>query len=305
MVNIELKIPENWFCAEVRDNHFISREKKEIWAIQLDMLYQVQRICEKYNIRWFADGGTLLGAIRHGGFIPWDDDIDIAMLPEDYDKFNKVAMRELKYPYFLQTDWTDDVYYCHTKLRRTDTTAILSKDASAKFEFNQGIFIDIFPMDFVPTNDEMSYRRFVDQLWMMKNEMLISRSRWWLYERSNHECYKHANDLRSQFEQLRRKYFGKGTTTVANLSLPSLSNDIRKELSEYSDTIYMRFEMLKIPVPSGWHEILTRQYGEYMKPKKGSSKHGDILFDAGVSFLDSPILGLQIEPKYDKPDDMD
>jgi lipopolysaccharide cholinephosphotransferase len=253
------------------------------------MLYVVQEICKKHNIHYWVDGGTLLGAIRHNGFIPWDDDIDIMMLPEDYDRFIKIAKYELDEPYFLQTDWTDNVYFCHAKIRRSDTTAILAKDVPAKFQFNQGVFIDIFPMDFVPSDNENEYRQYVDHMWMIKNEMLLSRSRNWLYERDNEECKAHTNFLRDMFDSLRRKYLNK-TDTVANLSLPTLKKDIRKKLSEFDDTLYVPFEMLVVPIPSGWDSILRRLYGDYMTPVQGGSNHGDILFDTHVSYKDTTIL---------------
>lgn len=289
MLDLKLDIPQEWFNAEVRGDYFVNREKKEIWAYQLDMLYVVQEICKKHNIQYWVDGGTLLGAIRHNGFIPWDDDIDIMMLPEDYDRFLKVAENELDEPYFLQTDWNDNVYFCHAKIRRSDTTAILAKDVPAKFDFNQGIFIDIFPMDFVPSDNEDEYRRYVDHMWMIKNEMLLSRSRNWLYERGNEACKSHTDFLRDMFDSLRRKYFNK-TTTVANLSLPTLKKNIRKELSEFEGTLYVPFEMLIVPIPSGWDSILKRLYGDYMTPVQGGSNHGDVLFDTHVSYKDTSIL---------------
>lgn len=289
MLDLKLNIPEDWFSAEIKGGFLISREKKEIWAYQLDMLYVVQEICKKHNIPYWADGGTLLGAVRHSGFIPWDDDIDIMMLRADYDRFLEVAKEELSEPYFLQTDWTDSAFFCHTKIRRSDTTAVLAKDILANFDFNQGIFIDIFPMDFVPSDNEEEYRKFVDHLWMLKNEMLISRSRYWLYERDNEECRIHADIMRDKFEVLRRKYFN-NTTTVANLSLPNLKKDIRKELSEFEDTLFAQFEMLTVPIPSGWDSILQRLYGDYMTPVPGGSNHGDILFDTHVSYKDTAIL---------------
>ena len=85
----------SYFENEVRENFFIPGMVKRSWAYQMDVLEKVVEICKKYNIRWFADYGTLMGAARHGGFIPWDDDLDICMFRNDYEKFNKVAAEEL------------------------------------------------------------------------------------------------------------------------------------------------------------------------------------------------------------------
>lgn len=289
MVKLELNIPKNWFNAEIRDGYFVSRETKEMWAIQLDMLYKVQQICQKHNIKYWADGGTLLGAIRHNGYIPWDDDIDIAMLREDYDRFIEVAKEELHDPYFLQTDWNDEVYFCHAKIRRSDTTCILAKDVPANFNFNQGIFIDIFPLDKVPT-DEEEYKRYVEHLWMIKNEILFSRSRWWVYERGNYDLYMKCKNDRDSFDRLRKIYNNTDTPMIANLSLPSVNNEIRKELRDYNKTLYTQFEMLTIPIPYLYDNALTRQYGDYLTPVQNKTNHGTLLYDVGISYKETSIL---------------
>lgn len=289
MIDIELKLPNNWLRSEIRGDEFISSWTKEIWAIELDMLYKFMNICNKHNLKWWVDGGTLLGAVRHKGFIPWDDDIDVFMLREDYDKFIDIAKTEITGNYFLQTDWTDDTWFCHAKMRRTDTTAILDKDLSAKFNFNQGIFIDIFPFDNVPDN-EIEYNFFMNELYLIKTEMLSLRSRWWLYERNNEELYKRCLDLRDEYESKRRKYNNIKYSYVANLGLPSIIPDVRKKISELNAYIYMPFEMLTVPVPGGYDSILKRLYGDYMEPVKGTSNHGIILFDPQISYKDTPMM---------------
>ena len=272
MVNIELQLPNDWFKSEIINNHYVSREKKEIWAIELDMLYKVQQICDKYNIKYWVDGGTLLGAVRHKGFIPWDDDIDIMMLRDDYDKFIKVAQTELSDPYFLQTDWTDNVFYCHAKIRRSDTTCVLEKDLSAKFEFNQGIFIDIFPFDNVPT-DEKEYNEFISYLNLIKTEILTLRTRWWMYERQNEKLLKRCQQLRDEYEKVRKKYNNKNEKFIANLGLPTFSQDIRKERKCFDMSIKADFATLKVPIPLDFQTILSRLYGDYMTPVHGKSNH--------------------------------
>lgn len=289
MIDIELKLPNNWLRSEIRGDEFISSWTKEIWAIELDMLYKFMNICNKHNLKWWVDGGTLLGTVRHKGFIPWDDDIDVFMMREDYDKFVDIAKTEITGNYFLQTDWTDETWFCHAKMRRTDTTAVLDKDLSVKFDFNQGIFIDIFPFDNVPDN-EHEYNFFMNELYLIKTEMLSLRSRWWLYERNNEELYKRCLDLRDEYDIKRRKYNNIKCSHVANLGLPSLTPDVRKKVSELNAYIYMPFEMLTVPVPGGYDSILKRLYGNYMEPVKGTSNHGIILFDPQISYKDSPMI---------------
>ena len=114
--------------------------------IEKDMLVIFIQICKKYDMRYFLAGGSCLGAVRHRGFIPWDDDIDVVMPREDYEKFLKVARNELPENIFLQTGKTDNDFPMNfAKLRNSDTTFI---ETSVKnFKINHGVFIDIFPLD--------------------------------------------------------------------------------------------------------------------------------------------------------------
>ena len=85
----------------MRSGFLVKSDRKKLWNAELEIYNEFRRICEKYNLRFFAGHGTLLGAVRHGGFIPWDDDMDFAMFRPDYEKFKEVARKEIQYPYFL------------------------------------------------------------------------------------------------------------------------------------------------------------------------------------------------------------
>ena len=142
MVELNIKLPESFFLEEERDGYLVSAEMKSLWAVQLDLLYELDRVCRKHGIKYILDFGTLLGAIRHKGYIPWDDDIDVSMLREDYDKLLSVASQEFKEPYFLQTEYSDPgSLRPNAQLRNSRTCGILKMDLVPLHGYNQGIFI--------------------------------------------------------------------------------------------------------------------------------------------------------------------
>ena len=91
MVKLEIELPEGFLDEEIRCGYTVTAKAKRAWAVQMDLLHKLDEVCKKYNLRYFADSGTLLGAARDKGYIPWDDDIDIVMLREDYEKLRDVA----------------------------------------------------------------------------------------------------------------------------------------------------------------------------------------------------------------------
>lgn len=125
---------------------------KELQKVELEILLEVDRICKKHGIVYFLDSGTALGAIRHNGFIPWDDDIDIGMMRSDYDLFLKIAGSELeKEGFFLQTLETDNGCPClFAKVRKKDTLFLENNKKGMNMEM--GIYIDVFPFDFIHTD---------------------------------------------------------------------------------------------------------------------------------------------------------
>lgn len=120
---------------------------RKLQLVELEILEEVVRVCQKYNITYQLFSGTLLGAIRHKGFIPWNDDIDIVLLREDYNKLIDYLKIELNSKYFLQTIETDKNYvHPFARVRKNNTVAI--QEHYAKINMHHGIFIDIFPLDY-------------------------------------------------------------------------------------------------------------------------------------------------------------
>ena len=122
---------------------------RQLQLCELEILDEFVRICEKYRLQYYLVGGTLLGAVRHQGFIPWDDDIDVAMPREDYDRFAEISVKDLAPQYFYQCPKTDPYYFLtYAKIRKNGTEVYEERFKEAKF--HKGVFIDIFPLDFCP-----------------------------------------------------------------------------------------------------------------------------------------------------------
>ncbi|SKB66149.1 lipopolysaccharide cholinephosphotransferase [Lachnospiraceae bacterium] len=122
----------------------------KIHKVELELLQEFDRVCKKNNLHYTVTGGTLLGAVRHGGFIPWDDDADVVMLREDYDKFQKICKRDLDHSkfYFQDIETTPGYRWGYGKLRRKDT--VFLREGQEGMPYEQGIFMDIFPRDGIP-----------------------------------------------------------------------------------------------------------------------------------------------------------
>ncbi|MCR5607508.1 MAG: LicD family protein [Lachnospiraceae bacterium] len=127
---------------------------RKVQLAQLDILKEVDRVCRELNINYFLEWGTLLGAVRHGAFIPWDDDIDIGMLRADYERFVKEAGSVIGEKYFIQT-WDNDKGFGlpFAKVRMNNT--VYKEDKSSKQQKNNGIYIDVFPHDKKPDSEAL------------------------------------------------------------------------------------------------------------------------------------------------------
>ncbi|MDE6244286.1 MAG: LicD family protein [Treponemataceae bacterium] len=264
-------------------------DAKEVWSIELEILNEVRRICEKNDIKYFADSGTLLGAIRHNGFIPWDDDIDISMFREDYDRFRKVAEECLSEKFFCQSGYNDTGFYGGMlHIRMNGTTAILKRNYPHA-RYHQGIFIDIFPLDGV-----------IENRFLLKIQTFIKKSL------NAVMAYKsHGRSIRSKirdtvlflpallpqkllfalFERVCGWKKADKSEFISCVSYFGTTAKLKRSCYERTETHV--FETTTIPVPAGYDAILSSLYGsDYMTPKKTASDHGDVFFDTKHSYRD-------------------
>lgn len=296
MKNIQLKIDPDFFKEEVRNDYRVSTEMKQIWAVELDLLKQFDDFCQKHNLTYYLSGGSLLGAVRHKGYIPWDDDVDVMMHRADFDKLCKLA--DFQEPYFFQTNETDPgSMRGHAQLRNSETTAILESERRYKYPFNQGIFIDIFPLDNVPDDLEerkefvaetkhLRYRAFQYYRYCLgkPNEKLSPLRKAVLYTRFFFLKLKYGkrNPYYEQFDREMVKYNGQKTKDVMMVTLSTDKCCWPRE--EISEPMRVPFEMLSLPISKDYDKLLTEQYGDWQVPVKASTIHLGVFFDPDKSY---------------------
>ena len=280
MITLKYDLPESFLREEKRRDYTISAEMKKVWAVQLDLLQELIRVCKEHGLRVFADSGTLIGAVREKGFIPWDDDIDVAMPREDYDKLMALSS-EFRDPYFLQSITTHEYYINRfAQLHMKGTSAIRQ---GSRQRHQQCIYIDIFVLDSIPSTPRAIKRHYNH----VKSVRLRLKLAMKLRDRIPHTWYtyirNHVNLLSdkywfAQFEGVMRSVQHTDRTPYAaylcqRMTLPVVS------LGCYAETLWMPFEHIMVPVPAGYDEVLRLQYGDYMKPVKAPTQHGQMMFE--------------------------
>lgn len=287
-----LKIPDSFFKEEIRWGYYIPASMKRGWAIQLTVLDEILSLAQKYSYGIWMDCGSLLGTVRHGGFIPWDDDIDVCMLREDYMDFLHILEKELPPERNIYSFYTQSHYHlpkAFVSNRKNIDIGISKKDAELTrimFDCPYSCGIDIFPLDYIPIDQE--YWDQLSQLYIIAYNLGI-----------DYETYLQTGELSSFLDELKKVlnltgYGDESRDTVWKIaeaiSMMTKRNEAgwvtwfpeyamggphrRRTLDAYSGSIMMNFEMMKVPVPIGYEEVLHVLFGDnYMTPIKGTAGH--------------------------------
>lgn len=236
---------------------------RKVQLIQLDILKQLIKLFDQEGLTYFAIGGTALGAFRHNGFIPWDDDIDIAMPRADYDKF---LLLQDKLPKHLniQSHFHDKNYPLYISKVRQDGTLYREKRLK-DYQINHGIFVDVFPWDAVPNEYQKQFR----QINRLENAYRRSirkqiHSPFYATKFLVHRIFSLFESSHSIFEKLDRAYKDlngyKDSKLLGNIQY----NDIL-HIDQIFPLQKLRFEDTELNVPNKIEEYLSMKYGNYME----------------------------------------
>lgn len=268
---------------------------RKVQLIQLEILKEVVKVCEQHNIHYFLEGGTLLGAVRHQGFIPLDDDLDIGMLREDYEKFIRIAPSSLSQKYELLNWYTDPGYglpFCKVIKRGT----VYLEEKASRSSSKNGIYIDIFPYDNFPDNKISQCHQGL--LLMFYRTVLRAKCHYKTW--NSHGRFYFYKWLKNTPFRILSIFFTKNfltqkyDETAMWFNKKDCSSYYLQGISRYGKFIFpkecfnkfipLHFENETFNAPVGYDLYLKIGYGNYMTPppvQERENRHGIIEIDFG------------------------
>lgn len=245
-------------------------ELEELQKIETDILAWFDLFCKEHDLSYFMCGGTLIGAVRHKGFIPWDDDIDVAMLSKDYDRLIEIMKTENNGRYkFLCHELFRNYLYPYAKI--VDTKTVINEN-NRDFGYKLGVYIDVFP--YANETDDTEERK-------QRHKRHQRLDKWLTYATIKNHSGNHGiksiaykgidiavkiysrERITDKWVEFTREYDGRETSLISS-SWFYLESEVLPK-AYYSETVDLVFEGHHFSAPKGYHEYLTSRYGNYMK----------------------------------------
>lgn len=236
----------------LNDYSFVDRSgyteltEEQVKRSQLGILKKLHEVCTQNNLRYYLCGGTLLGAIRHKGYIPWDDDVDVAMPLGDMVKLAGILREDKDYSFI---SFADDIEYFDTCALMVDNNTIC--DFNSFMQLTSGVSIDVFPFSGVPAEDD----GLEEYLTTMRN---LDMDKW----NKMYDAEKCKEALTKQMEYMASFDFDEYDTVGDVLTRFFVKDVFPREY--FDETVSVEFEGLQLIAPKGWHDYLSRLYGDYM-----------------------------------------
>ncbi len=304
------QFPEEFYKAEERDGFLVGETMKRYWACMIDMIEVIDRVCKKYNLTYYAAWGTLLGAVRHGGYVPWDDDVDLMMKRPDYQKLLEVLPNELPEGWKLSTCFNNDSHRQFFSGLSNGTEINLSKEHLSQYHQNPFVAtIDLLPLDYLPRdpNEAEIVKNLFVMIWQVvelsradePDEEAIEKAICDVEEYCGVEVdrsktmrsqmWRLANHLAMSYTEEDGDYLIEWTTHVNSKGKYKLD---KRWLDEVE---YMPFETIMIPVPAQYDEVLTKKYGNWQEKRRGTAAHNYPTFKKQLEFLKRKLAELKAE----------
>lgn len=239
---------------------------KKLQRTELEILKDIDRVCRENNIHYFVIYGTLLGAIRHSGFIPWDDDIDIGMARDDFEKFIKIANNYLKENYKVDYFNANKIYYLpFAKVRNINT--VFNENVAAKYKGNKGIYVDIFPFDNIKYDHHTKCSRIKLKIENVLHAIMLHKS-------TQNVCSKKIRILSkfmsNRFANFLIKKISHGSSKYEYLihyHIGGMKYSKIYSKANFFPVSKMEFNGFNVSVPKNSDEMLRKFYGDdYMTP---------------------------------------
>lgn len=309
-----MEFDDTYFEDEVRDGFFVPSEIKRAWAAELEALSEIDKICKKHHIQYFADWGTLLATVRHEGFIPWDDDLDIVMKRDDYDRFMKLAQTELPEGFSAYNFHNHEDFWLFLGRVVGKRRICFEEEHLERFhQFPYIAGVDIFVLDYVSRDkkaerkrDELALRTIALADMIGERQLpanVVESELKNLEQKCGMKIERKENNI-----ELRRELYG-----VVESLFAKFQEDEADELTQlfpfglkpdgyrvskkcYEQAIELPYENMRIPVPIQYCEMLERKYGDYMRLVRDAGGHDYPFFEVQKKQLQA-VLDFEI-PAY-------
>lgn len=240
---------------------------RRLQMVEYEMICEVDRICKKNNIQYTLYAGTLLGAVRHQGFIPWDDDADIAFLPEEYEKFYEACKTDLDTDKFFLQDYRTDKYYRwgYAKLRRNNSAFI--REGQEHMKYHNGICIDLFVLYNVPDNP-IHRKLYFDAFFLIRKTLYSEAGKVSAPNAFQRSIYRVLSWIPKEtvFKLTNTILYRKPSELVNLMFIPTPSSKYGIPRRCLIENHPMQFENRLFLAMKGYDEVLKIAYGDYMTP---------------------------------------